>query len=70
MPKDSGLKPGTISTERLEQMTLECLQKLSEGALDHAGQVRATQVLGYRIELLENTIRALQGTIQAYKGRS
>lgn len=59
------LVPGTISTAKLEDMCLTYLQSLSEGALDHAGQIRATQVLGYRIELLENTVRALQGTIKA-----
>lgn len=64
-PKEGGLKPGTVSTEKLEEMCLTYLQSLSEGALDHAGQVRGAEVLAHRIELLENTITALQGTIRA-----
>lgn len=62
---NDGLKPGTISTEKLEAMCLTYLQSLSEGALDHAGQIRGAEVLAHRIELLENTITALQGTIRA-----
>ena len=65
MPLDAGLKPGTVSTERLEEMSLTYLQAMSEGALDHAGQVRGAEVLAHRIELLENTITALRGTIKA-----
>lgn len=64
-PNDAGLKPGTVSTERLEAMCLTYLQAMSEGALDHAGQIRGAEVLAHRIELLENTITALQGTIKA-----
>lgn len=65
MPLDAGLKPGTVSTEKLEEMCLTYLQAMSEGVLDHAGQIRGAEVLAHRIELLENTITAPQGTIRA-----
>ena len=65
MQSADGLTPGTISTERLEALSLECLQGLDTGSLDNAGQKWAAQVLASRIELLENTLTALQGTIKA-----
>lgn len=64
-PKEGGLKPGTVSTAKREEMCLTYLQAMSEGVLDHAGQIRGAEVLAHRIGLLENTITALQGTIRA-----
>jgi hypothetical protein len=58
------------NADSLKEMVQECLQGLARGDLDDAGQRRAAVILDERLRLLENTVSAMAGTINALYGES